>query len=354
MEQFPNNNNPEENTNQKSTSADILTDMPSFEEMSKQNAKTEDTNGEQDYREDQEWRDHIVESNKGAEQYLNLQTEVLGIKDAKSKYLATALLPFRSGREVTLHLRDREMSISAGLTAEELSLQNNTISIALEYSKSNYSKNELPIEMFTDLMKLQIMASGSNDSRYDNYRADDLYSFDRSAYAKVANEGDEAERLLNRWCKNNGLYPGEASRKGILGKVFSSDTQAQDSFGKYNSQEFLSEPEGWKERPSSDKGIILEMARLEAIKCTDEDESISSSAKQRLDVLKQLYTGKSIKQQLYEATRSNENYIENVKTITQINAEFDERRIAYEDFNENLAKGQQIFDNLQRQAKNKD
>ena len=42
MEQFPNNNNPEENTNQEPTGADILANMPSFEEMRRQNATPED------------------------------------------------------------------------------------------------------------------------------------------------------------------------------------------------------------------------------------------------------------------------------------------------------------------------
>ena len=357
MEEFP-NNNPEENTNQEPTSADVLANMPSFEEMRRQNAVPEGVRDEQDYREYQaEQQARSAEQDKADAEFIEHSNKYIAeidrIENPQDKYMAIASL-----RYMTDIKRNK-------------SRQNNTENaqdVMLEFFNRN-DKDET-IRGFIGNKVDGLRKNGASEEEINHYDLPIEYTeymekIEKGAKIQAVNDAEETEEWLEEF--------NERVRRGAV----DSDLV---NFGEW---------EHTKKRPDSDRGIIVSMSdelgdecwRLSNIEYDFDNDRVTRDrardyrdfAIDKLIYLSNYYTyGESFDRQInrmkehfysevmecMEKKSSNEGYYRvdyygamNMMAVMQVKDEFDEQKKKYESFQEQLAEGQQILDNFKNNSR---
>lgn len=334
MEQFPNNNNPEENTNQEPTDADVLANMPSFEEMRRQNAVPEGVRDEQDYREYQaEQQARNAEQGKADSEFIEHSkayvAEVAKIENPSDRYLTTALL--------------NEMTIKAENDKNRQTRALNTQNLMLEFINRK-NKNETIIG-FIDSKINNLKASGVDEAEaeriYKNltFTENRIKNLDEMLKVQAINDAGKTEESL------------EELEDELEDKLYDNGISA--NFNGYRNEE-------------NDKGTIINMTNnlLKQYE-HEENDGMRTLIADKITVMSSFYRGESFK---YQTERSKGRFYENVTealkggftiepnkmaymmAIMQSESEFNDQKKDYEEFQERIAEGQQILDNFKNNS----
>lgn len=355
MEKFP-NNNPEENTNQEPTGADVLANMPSFEEMRRQNAVPEGVRDEQDYREYQaEQQARSAEQDKANkearaeydEHCKRFITEVLDIKDSKDKNMAIVMLPTLTSGKNIWH-------------EEDLKASQDCQDIFLEYI--NRDKKNMSIEEFI-AERAEDMNKGEQDRR--RYQAFPLEVASRSEeFAEIQTINDDSPEVAEEELE-------KMLTEKKLGDLVDYGFQ---SFGRrYTKHLEIDSPFDWKpndfvERPASDRGIIISMAKdiISQIDNNDLNLTKQQYLKNKLTVIGKLYNGKNFDKQLKDIEdfliqsisndvndgreRTDIGNVIRTSTILEISRKFSGWRHNYDFMKKYQQDGQTILDNFKNNS----
>lgn len=365
MEEFP-NNNPEENTNQEPTDADVLANMPSFEEMRRQNAVPEGVRDEQDYREYQaEQQARSAEQDKAdaefAEHSKAYISEITKLENPRDRYMATASLRY---------LTDAENKYRQGHSEKA---QNVMLDYFNRDNKDETLKNFIENRIY-DLGHTGVKEMEEATKRYDlpsNY-IDYLDKIERGAVIQTINDTEETEESVKEL--NELVF----SIEGFGGELNKFTTSLD-----YH-------PEA---RPKSDRGIIHCMIKYLADDMHEHGRPTSALRHfdlEKLFRMEDFYGGESldhqltkIKKELYKDVmdkmskegsgwpfespkvnyyanekgefafaRAEDDEVDNrhrlrdMMAVMQIDDEFKEHKKLYEKFQKSLAEGQQILDSF--------
>ena len=365
MEKFPTSDNPE-NINQEPAGADVLADMPSFEEARRKNAIPEGVRDEQDYREYQaEQQARSDEQDKADAEFIEHSNryiaEISKIENSQDRYIAIASLRY---------MTDARKNKSRQSNTE------NAQDVMLEFFDRN-DKDET-IRSFIANKVNGLRENGASEEEINHYNLPNEYTeyiekIEKGAKIQVINDTEETVEWIKEFDKQ--------VRRGAVD---------------YDLVIF-----GWwkhtEERPDSDRGIIVSMAdelgdecyRLARIEFDNDnyndDDGFATQDRARdyrdfainkLMCLANYYTfGESfdhrtdyVKESFYrevmKCMESRADYITrgvspedvnyhramNMMAVMQVKDEFDEQKKNYESFQEQLAEGQQILDGFQKNS----
>lgn len=350
MEQFPTGNNPE-NTNQQPTGADILADMPSFEEMRRQNAIPEGVRDEQDYREYQaEQQARAAEQSKADAEFIEHSNkyiaEISKIENPQDKYMAIASL-----RYMTDVKRNK-------------SRQNNTENaqdVMLEFFNRN-DKNKTVRDFIANKVNT-LIENGASEEEIKHYNlpieyAEYMERIEEGARIQAINDSDSetAEKTLEDLLAGKNLGD-------LVDFGFESFGRRYTELLEINSP-FTAEPNDFIERPASDRGIIVSMAEDLINRIHDDDPNTTEQRyyKNKLTVLGQLYNGKnfdtqlrhikgylirSVAEDIHDGKEQTDiGHVVRTTAILEMSSEFSLKQKRYGYFIEGLSRGQQILDNF--------
>ena len=240
MENLKNNS---ENTSQDSD-FDSLSNMPSFEDMRKQNAVPEGVRDEQDYREYlAEKQARAAEQEKAGSEFAEHSkkyiAEIAKLEDSADKYMAIASLRHLTNERQNEHEKNDSI---------------NTQEVLLEFFNRD-NKHET-IKNFIDNKINDLRNSGASEETINHYdipkaHADSLESIEENARIHALNQADEEECLDEL----NSFMEEDDSLSGL-------------EFDEYKTSE---------KRPASDRGILLSMA-TELLKDNIHEENMNMHA----------------------------------------------------------------------------